>query len=254
MNLDRVRILGISFFNGKVENVFEELAYSGGLLTVPAAPNLANILADETYYEALCASDIVIPDSGFMVLIWNRLMNGSINKISGLKFINCFLRSTEIVKQKKIFLVNPTDEEGEYNRLFLEEKGISMKNEYLFTAPFYGSLVEDSLLLAKLEVLKPHWILINIGGGVQEKLGLYLKTHLSYKPAIICTGAAIAFKTGWQVQIPSWVDQFYLGWLARCISNPNLYVKRYIKSIRLLKIMLKYKSSPPVKRETISTF
>jgi N-acetylglucosaminyldiphosphoundecaprenol N-acetyl-beta-D-mannosaminyltransferase len=254
MNLAVVQILGISFFNGKVENVFASLHYGGGLLTVPAAPNLADILKDQAYYEALCASDIVIPDSSFMVLIWNGLMNGSLNKISGLKFINYFLRNAEVVNQKKIFLVNPTDEEGECNRLLLEKKGISLKNEYLFSAPFYGSLVEDSLLLSKLEALKPHWILINIGGGVQEKLGLYLKTHLSYKPAIICTGAAIAFKTGKQVQIPSWVDQIYMGWLARCISNPNLYVKRYIKSISLLNLMLKYKSQSPVKRETLSTF
>ncbi|MEI7581597.1 WecB/TagA/CpsF family glycosyltransferase [Runella sp.] len=254
MNLDTVSILGISFFNGKVDNVFTSLHHHGGLLTVPAGPNLADILEDEAYYEALCASDIVIPDSGFMVLIWNWLMNGSINKISGLKFINCFLRNAEVVKQKNIFLVNPTDEEGECNRLLLEKKGIYLKNEHLFSAPFYGSLVEDSLLLSKLEVLKPHWILINIGGGVQEKLGLYLKTHLSYKPAIICTGAAIAFKTGKQVPIPAWVDQIYMGWLARCISNPNLYIRRYIKSIRLLKIMLQYKSYSPVKRETLMIF
>lgn len=254
MNFNTVRILGIPFFNGKVKDVFEFLHQNGGLLTVPAAPNLADILKDKAYYNSLYQSDIIIPDSGFMVLIWNGLLNGSLNKISGLKFINFFINNLESVKQKRVFLVNPSDDEGEANRHFFQSKGLIIKDDHHFSAPFYGSLIEDSLLLSKIEMVKPHWILINIGGGVQEKLGLYLKNNLTYKPAIICTGAAIAFKTRKQVHIPTWVDKLYLGWLARCIYNPKLYIRRYLKSFRLFGIMLHYKSNSPYKREPESIF
>ena len=37
------------------------------------------------------------------------------------------------------------------------------------------------------------YILINLGSGIQEPLGLYLNENLNFKPGIICTGAAIAF-------------------------------------------------------------
>ena len=58
-------------------------------------------------------------------------------------------------------------------------------------------------------------MIINLGGGVQEKLGLYLKRNLNHETKIICTGAAIAFLTGLQANIPNIVDKIYMGWLWR---------------------------------------
>ena len=37
------------------------------------------------------------------------------------------------------------------------------------------------------------FIIINLGGGVQEKLRLYIKNHIKKNTTIICTGFAIAF-------------------------------------------------------------
>ena len=86
-----IKILGIDFFKGKVNQVFEQLKNHGGLLTVPAAPALVTIAQDQDYYDALLQSDLVIPDSGYMVLIWNMISKHRINKISGLEFINYFI-------------------------------------------------------------------------------------------------------------------------------------------------------------------
>jgi UDP-N-acetyl-D-mannosaminuronic acid transferase (WecB/TagA/CpsF family) len=102
------------------------------------------------------------------------------------------------------------------------------------------------MLLNNIESKKPKYIIINLGGGTQEKLGAYLKTHLSYKPAIICTGAAIAFLTGQQASIPTWGDKFFLGWLFRCIQNPKLYVPRYFKAFRLAAFMFRYGQQQPL--------
>ncbi|WP_028521868.1 WecB/TagA/CpsF family glycosyltransferase [Runella limosa] len=247
MSFSTVTILGVRFFAGQVEDVFKQLENHGGLLTAPAAPNLADILKEQDYYNALYNSDIVIPDSGYMVLIWNWILRREpIQKISGLKFINFFLQHIS-TSPKKIFLVNPSNEEGEANRLLLHKKGARISDTCMYTAPIYSKQVDDHKLLELVEINQPHWILINIGGGVQEKLGLYLRQNLSFKPAIICTGAAIAFKTGKQVPIPAWIDRLYLGWLARCVSNPRLYIKRYLKSFYLLMILIRYKEKAPYK-------
>ena len=37
---------------------------------------------------------------------------------------------------------------------------------------------------------KPKVVMMAIGGGVQERLGYALRRQLSYKPAILCLGAA----------------------------------------------------------------
>lgn len=249
MSFSTVTILGIRFFDEQVQSAFKYLEVNGGLLTAPAAPNLADILKERDYYNSLYNSDIVIPDSGYMVLIWNWVLQKKpIEKISGLKFINYFLQHIAFSK-KKVFLVNPSNDEGETNRLLLQKSGVLITDKYMYTAPIYSKNVEDAFLLQQIEIQKPHWVLINIGGGVQEKLGLYLRQNLSYTPAIICTGAAIAFKTGKQVSIPDWIDRLYLGWLARCVSNPRLYIKRYLKSFYLFMILVRFKENTPYKSD-----
>lgn len=243
MNYQPVQILGIKFYNGNVEGVFNILNEKGGLLTVPAAPALVTITDDKEYYESLLKSDIIIPDSGYMVLIWNIFFKGKLKKISGLEFMNHFLSQSDRVNQGNLFLINPSELDGQINTQYLNNAGFDLKDTYNYTAPFYRNNIIDVDLLNQLEKKKPKWILINIGGGTQEKLGLYLKENLSYKPAILCTGAAIAFKTGRQGKMPKWIDQIYLGWLHRCISNPKTFIPRYLRGFKLIKIIFKYGSN-----------
>jgi UDP-N-acetyl-D-mannosaminuronic acid transferase (WecB/TagA/CpsF family) len=238
-----IQILGIQFFKGKTEEVFTFLKNKGGLLTVPAAPALVTIAHDKDYYDALLESDIVIPDSGYMVLIWNTFFKNKINKISGLEFINFFVENIHKFKDDTFFLVNPSDVDGKINKDFLTAKGLKLEEKDIYTAPFYNGNVNDFHLLSLIEMQKPKWIFINIGGGTQEKLGLFLKHKLSYSPAILCTGAALAFKTGRQVNMPSWVDYIYMGWLLRCISNPKVFIPRYFSGFKLLSMILTNKSN-----------
>ena len=65
-----------------------------------------------------------------------------------------------------------------------------------------GAIFDDSLLHLINEI-KPKTIFIQLGGGVQERLGLFLKQNLNYEPTILCTGAALAFLSGQQARIPS---------------------------------------------------
>lgn len=84
-----------------------------------------------------------------------------------------------------------------------------------------------------------------VGGGTQERLGLYLKSHLTYLPAIHCIGAAIAFLSGDQVHMPEWADRFYLGWLFRCLSSPQRYVPRYWSAMQFVPLLWRYRSRLP---------
>lgn len=238
-----IQILGIGFFNDTVDKCYQYLAINGGLMTAPSGPGLASIPQEPVYYEAIRNSDILIPDSGYMVLVWNFISKEKINRLSGLEFINYFVTEFPKGGYANLFLVNPTQDEQDANLNYLQGLGINITEDDCYLAPFYGKKVEDEALLALLEVKRPKWVLINIGGGTQEILGSYLKNKLSYKPALICTGAAIAFKTGKQVDIPVWADQWYLGWLFRIMSSPQKYYKRYLEAIPLAKLLLKYKDA-----------
>ena len=53
--------------------------------------------------------------------------------------------------------------------------------------------MSDIKLLKAIKKFKPDYIIINLGGGTQEILGMYIKKNLKFKTSILCTGAAISF-------------------------------------------------------------
>lgn len=245
-----IKVLGLSFFKGNAQEVVH-LLKSGGLLMVPAAPALVNITKDVGYYHSLQAADIIIPDSAFMTLIWNVVYKEKLRKISGLKLLRTFLADEEVIETVDILLVDPTQEDAKCNINYLRSNGFVVNDDISYVAPLYNkAAIEDNLLLDLIEKRKPRFVIVNLGGGVQEKLGAYLKKKLSYNPAIICTGAAIAFLTGQQAKIPSWGDRYYLGWLFRCLENPNLYVPRYLKGFKLLPLLLNHGPNAPFAKES----
>ena len=111
--------------------------------------------------------------------------------------------------------------------------------------PLYGDELADPVLLQRLEQLRPQHIIVTIGGGTQERLGLCLRRQLSYVPSIHCIGAAIAFLSGDQVHIPVWADRYYMGWLFRSISEPKRYLPRYWDARKLFRLMVRYRDQLP---------
>jgi UDP-N-acetyl-D-mannosaminuronic acid transferase (WecB/TagA/CpsF family) len=242
---DERQILGINFYVGDVQGVFDRLA-GGGLLVVPAAPALQDVAHNQEYREALINADVAIADSAFMVLLWNWMQGDSIPRLSGLKYLRELLHRADVRKPGNTFWVMAGNESARKNLAWLKLQGIEVPPEYVYNAPMYGSAIEDRQVLDTLGVLRPNHVVITVGGGTQERLGLYLKRNLDYLPAIHCIGAAIAFLSGDQVRIPKWADRLYLGWLFRCVSSPRKFIPRYLSARRLVPLLWRYREEPPV--------
>ncbi len=240
-----VRILGVDFFNGTVQQAVEKIA-KGGYMVVPAAPALVTMPNDPCYSEALIKSDMAIADSRYMTLLWLLLRGQIVRRISGLSFLQEFIKLPDLRKPKVLFLVDPSDEDALANKRYLESIGISLSPGFSYVAPFYGNTVEDGELVQLLGRLRPKYILLNIGGGTQEKLALYLIENLIYRPAIICTGAAIAFLSGKQAPIPVCADCIGLGWLYRCFDKPKKFIPRYLSALSLFMLMLRFGPAQPI--------
>jgi len=244
---DCTTILGISFFRGTVHEAAGRMM-RGGLLVVPAAPALREMERDATYREALVEADVAIPDSAYMVSLWNLLEHDLIKRVSGLEYLRCLLRTEPIREAGNCVWVMASPESAERNRTWLAKQGIELPADCIYVAPMYGGVgdpVEDPKLVELLERVRPQHVMLTIGGGTQEKLGLYLKRQLSFMPAIHCIGAAIAFLSGDQVRIPAWADKLYLGWLLRCFSQPTRYVPRYWEARKLFSLIRKYRDRLP---------
>lgn len=235
------RILGINFFIGDMPDLLE-LCAEGNFIVVPAAPALADLETDAAYRESLEKSDFAITDSAFMVLLWKFFTGQTLPRISGLKLLRGLLAGDELHRAGSSFWIMPSKLEMEVNLAWLNQNGHPVTPEQSFVAPHYPKgPISDPSILSWVEARKPPYIIINLGGGVQERLGFYLKENLSYRPSIICVGAAVAFITGLQASIPAWADRWMLGWLFRCLHAPRKFIPRYGKALRLIPILAKYR-------------
>ncbi len=241
------QILGLRFFVGDARSAVERLS-KGGLLVVPAAPALRNLAHDVAYREALLGADIAIADSSLMVMLWNLMQGDNIRRLSGLEYLAELLTRADVRQPGRTFWIMPNPESASRNLLWLHRQGIEVLSEDVYLAPLYQNVIEDEVLLQAVRERRPAHIVVALGGGTQEKLGLYLKRNLKPVPAIHCIGAAIAFLSGDQVQIPMWADRFYFGWLFRCISEPRRYVPRYWSARKLIGLMLRYRQRLPAAR------
>jgi UDP-N-acetyl-D-mannosaminuronic acid transferase (WecB/TagA/CpsF family) len=239
------RILGIDFFHGSAAHAVE-LMSRGGLLVVPAAPALKDLKTNASYREALMNADLAITDSAFMVLIWNLLQRDFISRLSGLEYLRHLLHQPDLRRPGNTVWIMASPLSARLNLEWLAEQNIEVPPECVYMAPMYGKEIHDAGLLELLNRLQPQHIIVTIGGGTQERLGLYLKQNLSYLPAIHCIGAAIAFLSGDQVHIPVWADSFYLGWLFRSLSEPKRYIPRYWDARKLFPLMARYRDRLPV--------
>ncbi len=224
----------IRFIDGDFKSI-KLLIDKGGLLVLPAAPALKEIDNNKKYHDALKHADIALFDSGFFCILLKFFKNINVKKYSGLKFLKEFLLSQKNTSNKILF-IDPSNKDKIINNKYL--KSIGIKNFFHYIAPIYQpNLLEDTILLNIINERKPKYIIINLGGGIQELLGSYLKTNLNYKPSIICSGAAIAFLTGQQARIPLIFDKIYIGWLVRIIFNPFVFLPRYTKALKLIFLM-----------------
>jgi N-acetylglucosaminyldiphosphoundecaprenol N-acetyl-beta-D-mannosaminyltransferase len=242
-------ILGIPFLDAGVHEAITRLQ-SGGLMVVPSGPGLATLDTDEMYRDALVGADFAIVDSFFLAMLWFLATGHRVHRVSGLTFLRAFFSQANGRNEGALFLVNPTDEDGEANLKYLKARGFAVESKSCYTAPNYTrQTLHDERLLARLDAARPDYVMLNIGGGTQEPLGLFLKQNLRYRPAIICTGAAIAFLTGRQTPIPEWVDHTGLGWLARSVRNPRVFVPRYTRAFKLAALVARYRTRLPELRD-----
>jgi UDP-N-acetyl-D-mannosaminuronic acid transferase (WecB/TagA/CpsF family) len=238
------RILGINFFAGDVQGAIEQIS-RGGLLVVPAAPALKDIASNKAYRDALTNADVAIADSAFMVLVWNLLERDSLKRLSGLRYLREVLLQPDFRTPGNTLWVMAGQANASRNLEWLASQGIFVPDNCVYEAPMYGSEIEDPELIERLRSSRVKHAVITLGGGTQERLGLYIRRNLDYLPAIHCIGAAIAFLSGDQVRIPAWADRFYLGWFFRCVSAPRRYVPRYWSARKLVPLLWRYRDKLP---------
>jgi N-acetylglucosaminyldiphosphoundecaprenol N-acetyl-beta-D-mannosaminyltransferase len=241
-----VQILGVPIACLTIDEAVER-ALGGGLVLAPSGPGLCDLERDPDYRDALLGSDVNLTDSGLVILVEALRSRRKLPRASGLGYIEALLARPEVRRAGGTFWVMPSTEATSRNVAWLRSQGVEVTEDDCYVAPMYArrGRVEDRALAELLDERRPDHVVICVGSGPQEKLGLFLKRELSYGPGIHCLGAAIGFLSGEQASIPAWADRAYLGWFLRCIDDPRTFVPRYLKAFRLVYLLARYGATPP---------
>lgn len=241
----RERVLGIDFFNGDPADLVQQVSAHGGLVLMPASPALLKLKYDAEYRRVLAEADYVLADSALLARVWWWSKRRRLRHTSGLAYLRRLVDSAEFRNQPNTFWVVASEEAKQKTIVRLQHDEILASPDRIYVAPSNSAGEMDHTLLLRLEELKPKHVIVALGSGIQEKLGLYLRTYLLYRPAVHCVGAALGFMTGSEAAMPAWADQHQLGWLARLASQPRMTLPRAGIAIALCLMLLKYGAEMP---------
>jgi UDP-N-acetyl-D-mannosaminuronic acid transferase (WecB/TagA/CpsF family) len=234
------RILGLDFATVSCSDITDE-AMKGRLVIAPSAPVLVGMAHDPVLRDAVTKADVVLPDSGLMVLLWKAMGHFKLRRVSGLAFLREFIRKLSICQANLVMWVLPNEKSLQRTLKWFHKVEMPYGEHDCYIAPAYSKakgMIEDPALLERIREQKPHYVVICVGGLVQEELAAWLKPQVPPGTAIFCTGAALAFLTGDQGPIPPIADRLLIGWLLRCIADPVRFIPRYIAAARLIPVLL----------------
>src|SRR5438093_5955293 len=238
------RILGVSFFNGSVRDAVERARQTGGLIAIPASPALLKLKYEEEYRLALQRADLVLADSEFLALLWRLVSGRRLKKISGISYLKCLLADSDVRQKEKLFVIVSSNAAKSKAIDWLRERGFPIDLEDCHAAGAAPHEQEHALLF-EIEKRRPQHVIIALGGTGQEKLGVYLRDFLLYRPSIHCVGAALGFLTGTEHPIPDWAERSQLGWLFRLVAQPRMLLPRIGIAFVLAGMVFKYRSEMP---------
>jgi len=242
------QILGIRFFKGDADDAIQSMVQGGGFLIAPSGTCFARLREDEQYRRAVLTADLAIADSGLMVVLCHLFRRQSLQRISGLKYLKHLLATLKAAGTGGVFWILPNARAAQKLLHWSGREALPITADDCHVAPHYEIEVADPNLISFIDRRRPAHVIIAIGSGAQEKLGHYLREHLSYRPAIHCIGAALGFLTGDQIAIPDWADRVFLGWLWRLFAQPRTFVPRLSRGLELPSLLWKYGEKLPPMR------
>lgn len=176
-------ILGVTFKVGPGPDIVDHVCATGGLVVVPSAPVLVGLAEDASLREAVIGADTAITDSGLMVLLWRLFKGQKLERVSGLEYLKLLLARPENKQPGALFFVMPGEAAKARNLAWLQREGFHVTAADCYVAPFYGAgPLRDEALLWQILARQPRHIILCLGGGVQERIGWFLRNETAPAP------------------------------------------------------------------------
>jgi hypothetical protein len=166
-------------------------------------------------------ADLVLADSQLLSLVWRLVSRRQLNKISGLSYLLCLLKHEEVCRNEKLFLIVLSEAAKSKAMIWQRQKGFAIESDDCSVVDA-GAHPQEHALLLEIQKSRPRHVIIALAGTGQERLALYLRDFLLYRPAIHRVGAALGFLTGSEHPIREWGSGFLPVGSGDCLRSHAL--------------------------------
>jgi N-acetylglucosaminyldiphosphoundecaprenol N-acetyl-beta-D-mannosaminyltransferase len=234
-----VRLLGFKIFSGELNDVFSQKRRQCIINTLNPHSYIKS-MSDPVFYEALSASDVLLPD-GSGILFASKILNGkSINKITGPEAMDFALSYLNRAGGKVYFL-------GSSEKILSSIK-IRMTEAYsnidvlTFSPPFSDEFTdsENRKILDSVTEFNPDLLCVAMTAPKQEKW-VYINKGQLPACCIMSIGAAIDWFSGVKKQPSKFSRRFHLAWFERFAREPIRMMPRIKSMIFFIYIVLRIK-------------
>ncbi len=227
-----VNFAGIQVDNvglSEAAEIVKHLIMSGGRHLV-VTPNPEIIVACQTDNELkgiMNGADLRVPD-GISLIVVSKILNRPLReRVSG---IDLLLKLVEISARDgyRIFLLGSAPGVAEQ----AAQKLSVLYPELKIAGTHDGFTLDDSSLATAIRATRPDILFVGLGAGRQEK---WLDRHLAELnvPVSMVIGGSLDVIAGVKKRAPVWVQNLYIEWLYRLITEP----KRWKRQLALPKFL-----------------
>jgi N-acetylglucosaminyldiphosphoundecaprenol N-acetyl-beta-D-mannosaminyltransferase len=178
---------------------------------------------------ALAQADLVVPDGHPIAWIGRTLFGLPVQRTCGPDFLNCLAaRSEQTGLRHYLFGGKAGVAEDLVAVLRARYPDINLAG---FESPAIGPASESEVAeqLDRIVAAKPDVVWVGLGAPKQE---IWMTRHSPQLPGMtLCgVGAAFDFHTGRIKRAPLWMQNHWLEWLYRCLSEPRRLGPRYLRT------------------------
>ncbi len=180
--------------------------------------------SDEGYREALCASDLVLPD-GIGIELAGRMQN--IDTGPNLNGTDLFPHLCEVAahKHQRLFLLGGRPGVAKKAGEWAQKK--YPKLEVSGTHSGYFTRKEEEALIAQINATRSSLLLVGLGVPNQEKWIAKNKDRLK-PPVVMGVGGLFDYYSGRIPRAPDWIRKLKSEWVWRLAMEPSRMAKRYL--------------------------
>ena len=151
-------------------------------------------------------------------------------RVAGSDLVPAVFDAVDPQQPLRVFLLGAGPGVAERAAGIIEAKweGVKVVDTYSPPFGFEKDDAEQERILAKVEAAASDILVVGLGAPKQE-VWVHKQRHRLASSVVLCVGATIDFLAGEKSRAPRWIQNLYMEWLYRLLSEPRRLFWRYLK-------------------------